>query len=99
MHDSYWSELSSFRFPPASPREVELGHTMGDFKMSRRSSSFTVVVCPRTRVGWRFRWDVFWNVLRGILLVQFAALVGSLPLLSLIDECDFTHVATQISRA
>ena len=87
------------RFPPASPREVEVGHTMGDVKISRRLPGVTVVICPRTRVGWRFRWDVFWNVLRGIILVQFAARVGSLPVLSLIDECDFPHVATRISSA
>ena len=67
---SAWQSLERVefvRFPPASLREVEVGHTMGDFKISGRSSNLTVVICPRTRVAWRFRWDVFLNVFRGII--------------------------------
>ena len=81
---SAWQSLERIefvRFPPASLREVEVGHTMGEFKISRRSSNFTVVIYPRTQVRWKLRWDVFWKVFRGVILVQIAARVGSLPVL------------------
>ena len=82
------------RFPQASLREVEVevGHRMGDVKMSRRSSNFTVVMYPRTRVGWRFRWDVFWNVLPGIVLGQIALRVGSF-----VAECVLQHGSRVLS--
>ena len=81
---SAWQSLERVefvRFPPVSRREVEVGHTMGELKISRRLPGFTVVIYPRTQVRWKLRWDVFWNVFRGVILVPIAARVGSLPVL------------------